>query len=106
MERLTVHTRYGYQIKGLSPLAHDYDLRELKVIGDAASRLAKYEATELCSDEIKTLKAEKEVYKKHWLDLCDKIIAEIDKDGWYRLVMTRDEVVKMKALFEGTAISE
>lgn len=50
---------------------------------------------------IERLIAEKEIYRKHWLDLCDKIIAEIDKDGWCRLSMTKDEAFKMKKIFEG-----
>ena len=56
MEKLTVHTRYGYQIKGLSPLAHDYDLNELKVLIDTASRLAQYEDTGLSPEQVRKLK--------------------------------------------------
>ncbi|MDF2985775.1 MAG: hypothetical protein K0R50_1285 [Eubacterium sp.] len=51
-------------------------------------------------DEIEILKAEKEVYRKYWLELCDKILAEIDKDGWCRLSMTREEALEMKKIFE------
>lgn len=49
------------------------------------------------------LEAEKEIYRKHWLDLCDKIIAEIDKDGWCRLSMTREKAMEMKSIFESLA---
>lgn len=54
-------------------------------------------------DEIRRLRAEKEVYRKHWLDLCDRILAEIDKDGWCRLSMTKEEAMKMKSIFESLA---
>lgn len=53
----------------------------------------------LCED-IALLKKQKQIYKKHWLDLCDKILAEFDKDGWCRLVMTREKALEMKNIFE------
>lgn len=43
---------------------------------------------------------ENEVYRKHWLDLCDKIIAENDKDGMRRLVVSRADAIEMKKIFE------
>lgn len=55
-ERLTMWTRYGYQIKGLSPIAHDFDLHECKVLGDAAARLAAYEESGLSPEEVQKLK--------------------------------------------------
>lgn len=54
-ERLTMWTRYGYQIKGLSPIAHDFDLHECKVLGDAAARLAAYEESGLSPEEVQEL---------------------------------------------------
>lgn len=60
-ERLTMWTRYGYQIKGLSPIAHDFDLYECKVLGDATARLAAYEDSGLLPEEVQELaKAEAE----------------------------------------------
>lgn len=46
------------------------------------------------------LREEKQVYKEHWIDLANKIIAEIDKDGWCRLSMTKEEALEMKKIFE------
>lgn len=51
-------------------------------------------------DEIETLRAEKEIYRKYWLELCEKILNELDKDGWCRLSMTREEAIEMKKIFE------
>lgn len=79
----------------------------------AIDRLAQYEGTGILPEqinaqltEIEILKAKNEVYRKHWLDLCDGILAEIDKDGWCRLSMTSDDAVRMKGLLEELGESE
>lgn len=53
--RLTVLTPYGYQIKGLSPLAHDFDLHELQILNYASEKLAAYEASGLTPEEVQEL---------------------------------------------------
>lgn len=50
-----------------------------------------------CYDEIK---AKNEVYRKYWLELCDKILNEIDKDGWCRLIMTKEKAKEMREIFK------
>ena len=50
--KLTTCTRLGQRIKGFSLLAHDFDLRECKILGTVADRLAAYEDTGLTPKQI------------------------------------------------------
>lgn len=43
-----------------------------------------------CLDTIEVLQQKNAIYKKHFLDLVDKMLAEFDKDGWCRLVATKE----------------
>ena len=51
-------------------------------------------------NKYETSKAISEIYKQHWIILCDEIISEVDKDGWCRLVVTKEEALKMKEYFD------
>lgn len=37
-----------------------------------------------------------EIYKQHWDNLLDQIIAEVDRDGWCRLVITMEKALRIK----------
>ncbi|HZK26720.1 MAG TPA: hypothetical protein VFD00_04165 [Thermoclostridium sp.] len=41
-----------------------------------------------------------EIYKTHWVDLCNKILYELEEDGWCRLSITKDEALKMRSFFD------
>lgn len=63
-----------------------YDLNEIRLyLSDCA---------------IKNSETINEIYKKHWLNLCNQILVEIDEDGWCRLVITKENALKMKIQFE------
>jgi len=67
--KLTTCTRYGQQIKGLSLLAHDFDLRECKILGTVAKRLAAYEDTGLTPEQIEAQQQEIDLLKAEITEL-------------------------------------
>lgn len=62
MDRLTQHTRYGWQFSGLPTLALDLDSHETGIYNKAAQRLAQYESTGLMPDEI-----------PHWIPVSERL---------------------------------
>lgn len=52
------------------------------------------------AEELEHQKRTIEIYRKYWFELCNSILAELDKDGWCRLVVTREEALEMIQLFE------
>ena len=36
-----------------------------------------------------------DIYKSHWKELCNQMLAEIEKDGYCRLIVAEEEVKNM-----------
>jgi len=83
-----------YEDSGLLP-------EDVKRLADGKAIYEAYDGSKLdkADQYIERLEAENKIYKQHWNDLCDQIAAEIDKDGWCRLVITEKQLAEMKTLF-------
>ena len=55
MERLITWTQHGPKIKGFCMVEHDFDLTECRILGNVASRLARYEDSGLSPEEVQEL---------------------------------------------------
>lgn len=41
-----------------------------------------------------------DIYKSHWEELCNQMLAEIEKDGYCRLVVTEEQIREMMSILD------
>lgn len=51
-------------------------------------------------NKIDTLTAINDIYKSHWEELCNQMLAEIEEDGYCRLVATREQIEEMMEILD------
>jgi uncharacterized protein YdeI (BOF family) len=47
-------------------------------------------------EELEKYKAQNKAYEQFFINLTNSILAEIDKDGWCRLTVSKEDAIKMR----------
>lgn len=50
--------------------------------------------------KINELKALNDIYKRYWEELCNQMLAEIEKDGYCRLVISEEKIKEMMCILK------